>query len=134
LTFREIQDRDSDYKDAPAKPGLPPPAPNNRGRFGPLQRNPLTEKFGESELTNLLNGYLLGESLFFRAPVGEVLGPFRGTTAYYVVRVVSRTSGGKTSELKEEAQRQLAEDDLVNHAFQDFVNEAVTKAKIDVKY
>lgn len=134
LTFVDILERDSDYKDAPQRPGMPAPPKSNRGRFGPLMRNPLTDKFAESELTNLLMGYMISEELFFRAPIGEVLGPFRGPTSYYVARVVARTPGGKISELSDEPQRQLAEDDLVNHAFQDFVNGVLAKSKIEIRF
>jgi hypothetical protein len=132
LTFSDILDRDSDYRDPKPNPNQPqvPQALNNRGRFGPLQRNPLTEKMFESELTHLLNGYSFSEDLFFRAPIGEVVGPVRCTNGYFLARVVSRTPGTKVTNLAEKQQMELAQQDYVNHAFQIFVNSAMEKAKV----
>lgn len=132
FTFLEIQERDSDYRDGmnPNQPGTM--AKVNRGRFGPQQRNPLVEKLHESELATLLQGYSIGEELFFRAPIGEVVGPFRGAEGFYIARVQNRTPGGKVFELKETSSRELALDDMINHQFIAFVNEAIAKAKIEV--
>lgn len=134
FTFRDILDRDSDYKDPQQKPGQPAPMSlNNRGRFGPLARNPLSERMHESELTNLLTGALFSEDLFFRAKIGEVYGPFRGANGYYLARVVARSPGGKVPDLKDAQQRSLAEDDFANHAFQEFVNSVMAKTKVQMR-
>ncbi|MFN0206968.1 MAG: hypothetical protein ACKVS6_11755 [Planctomycetota bacterium] len=131
LTFSDILDRDSDFKDPAPSPGAPPVQnPSNRGRFGSLARNPLTEKLHESELTNLLNGYSFSEQLFFRAPLGEVIGPVRGTQGYYLARVVSRNPGTKVPNVQEKAQMDLATQDYFNHAFQDFMNSAMAKTRV----
>lgn len=134
MTFSDILDRDSDYKDPKQQPGQPAPlVMNYRGRFGPLQRNPLSERLHENELTGLLNGYSLSEELFFHANIGEIVGPVRGAQGYYIARVLSRSPGTKTMDLNDDKQRDLASQDYVNHAFQRFANEAVSKAKIELK-
>jgi hypothetical protein len=134
FTFADILDRDSDYRDPQQRAGAPPPLlPKNRGRFGPQQRNPLGEAMHESEMTHLLNGFHFAEELFFRLPMGQVIGPVKGLDGYYIARVLSRTPGGKVVDLKDEAQRKYVDDDYVNHAFQKFVNEVMSKAKIEMK-
>jgi len=134
FTFRDVLERDSDYKDPQQKPGQPQsPMLNKRGLFGPQYRNPLSEMMHESELTNLLSGYRFAEDLFFRAPLGQVIGPVRGADGYYVARCLSRTPGPKVTDLKDEKSREFVEDDYVNHAFQDFVNEVMAKSKIEMK-
>lgn len=136
FTFSDILERDSDFKDPKPQPGAAAPmVTTNRGRFGPLYRNPLSsERLYESELTNLLSGYSFGEELFFRAPIGEVVGPVRGPNGYLIARVLSRANGGKVPDLADDKQMDLARQDYVNHAFQKFVNTIMQKAKIEMKW
>jgi hypothetical protein len=132
-TFSKVLDRDSDFKtvDAAQKQQDPQAKPH-RGRFGLKARNPLVEALHESELTTLLLGYCFSETLFYDLPVGEVLGPVRGPKGYYVGRVIARRPGAKVFDLNEKFQRQLAEEDFLNHAFQGWVNDVLSKAKIEI--
>lgn len=132
-SFEDILDRDSDYRDPKQQPGQPtPPILTNRGRLGPQQRNPFSKSVHDSDLTTLLHGYSLGEELFFRAPVGKVVGPFRGALGYYVARVVNRTFGAKPTDIAVPTQRAMAEEDLLNHAFVDYVNAVLAKSKVEI--
>jgi hypothetical protein len=133
-TFREILERDSDYRDPVPKPGSPPPMmPSKRGRFGPQYRNPLSEIMHESELLNLLSGYSLAEELFFHSPIGMVLGPVRGADGYFLARTLARNVGTKVMDLKDEKQREFVDEDLIDHDFPKFVNAVMAKAKIEMK-
>ncbi len=132
FTFLDVLERDSDYVDQLGPDQQPGPNATFRGRFGPQQRNPLSDRFHENELVCLLQGYSISEHMFFRAPVGHVVGPLRGPRGYYLARTVARTPGARLSNLTEDRQIALVREDYVNHAFLRFVNEVLAKTRVEI--
>ncbi|MDA1260437.1 MAG: hypothetical protein O3A20_07415, partial [Planctomycetota bacterium] len=58
----------------------------DHGRFGSLSRADLRVLLGESEYTDLLQGYSIGDDMFFGAEVDAVYGPVKGPLGWYIYR------------------------------------------------
>jgi parvulin-like peptidyl-prolyl isomerase len=103
----------------------------DRGRLANKGYNPMRQAVRETEFTDLLMGYSLGAYLFYDAPVGEIVGPLRGTDAYYIARVNQRLPARGKLSLGDERKRELVRQDYLTTRFLDWANEVVTAAKFE---
>jgi hypothetical protein len=107
----------------------PPKAPGNnflqrdRGRFDALSRADLRVLLGESDYTDFLQGYSIGDDAFFRGEVGAVYGPVRGPLGWYFYRVNRRDPPSVALDPANNARQayQLG-DDLLSQRFLAFVH------------
>lgn len=108
---------------------FPPRAPGNnalqrdRGRFDLLSRSDLRMLLGESDFSDVLQGYSIGDDIFFHGEVGAVYGPVRGPLGWYFYRVTKREP--PVNELdpdNDPRQAYQLEDDLLTRRFLAFLN------------
>lgn len=102
-----------------------------KGRLGSKPLNQLRQALRESEFTDLLHGYSLGNRLFYDVQPGEVIGPVRGTDAWFIARVNSRTPPRQQVSIADERTRELVKQDYVNHRFLEWANEVIDRAKFE---
>lgn len=102
-----------------------------KGRLGSKSLNQLRQSLRESEFTDLLQGYSVGNYLFYEAEVGKVVGPLRGPEGYYIARVTARNPARSTPSIAEPRTRELVKQDYVTTRFLAWANEAMAKAKIE---
>lgn len=121
VTWKEIMDEYSDYPDA--VPGTMPGAPQpKKGRFGAQSRNPLRQFLGENDYMDFLQGYSIGEDIFFNAELGQPQGPIRGPFGWYMYQVKERTAPAKALDVEnDERQIYLVSDDYLSRQFLAFV-------------
>ena len=127
VTWKEIMDEYSDYPDA--VPGTMPGAPQpKKGRFGAQSRNPLRQFLGENDYTDFLQGYSIGEDIFFGAELGKPQGPLRGPFGWYMYQVNERTESAKALDVeKDERQIYLVTDDYLSRHFLAFVAKVMSE-------
>ncbi|HKB16017.1 MAG TPA: hypothetical protein VKF62_08120, partial [Planctomycetota bacterium] len=125
-SFDGLVDRFSEFPNESA------PGPN-RGRFGPRDKDRLKRLLGESEFEEVVRGYSIAEILFHDAPIGEAIGPILGPYGYYVGRVIARSPGDRTMDLSSEGGRNLVREDYLARRFLEWSNEAVSRARIEVR-
>ncbi|MDP6849812.1 MAG: hypothetical protein QGH51_09745 [Planctomycetota bacterium] len=116
------------WSELPEKvPGAPAQAtPPNRGRFGSMSLNPLKEFFGENEYLQFVEGGSLAEHIFFDAVPGQIYGPARGATGWYIYKLNHRTEPAKVLDWKEnERHKFLVESDFVNVNFFKYIDEVM---------
>jgi len=101
-----------------------------RGRLGGKSFNELRRSLRESEYTDLLTGFSLGYYVFYDAAVGKVLGPVRGTEAWYLVRINSRAPAKQPVSVKEDRTRDLVKQDFLTHRFLEWSKQVLAKAKL----
>ena len=101
-----------------------------RGRLGGKSFNELRRSLRESEYSDLLTGFSLGYYIFYNADVGKVLGPVKGTEAWYLVRVNSRAPAKKPVSVKDERTRELVKQDFLVHRFVEWSRDVLDKAKL----
>ncbi len=104
---------------------------NEKGRLGSKSLNQLRQSLRESEFADLLQGYALGNWLFYDAEVGKVHGPLRGPDAWYIARINSRTPARSGVSVQDARTRELVKQDYVTTRFLQWANEVMAKAKID---
>jgi hypothetical protein len=102
-----------------------------KGRHGPKPLNQLRQAMRENEFTDVILGYSLGFHLFYDAPEGQVVGPLRGTDAYYLARVNSRTPAKQTVSIAESRTRELVKQDYVTYRFLQWANDVLTRTKVE---
>jgi hypothetical protein len=121
VTWKEIMDEYSDYPDA--VPGTMPGAPQpKKGRFGAQSRNPLRQFLGENDYMDFLQGYSIGEDIFFNAELGQPQDPIRGPFGWYLYQVKERTAPAKALDVEnDERQIYLVSDDYLSRQFLAFV-------------
>lgn len=115
----------TEYSEYPAK--APGEAGNvlqrDRGRFGLLTRADLRVLLGESDYSDFLHGYSIGDDLFFRAEKGAVYGPTRGPLGWYLYRLTRRDAPTeKLDPANNSRHAYQLEEDLVTQAFLSYVN------------
>jgi len=102
-----------------------PPLTMNKGRFGPLNRNELIQRFGESEYTMFLDGSSVADYAFFHQEPGTIDGPFRGQFGYYLTRVKGRVPPTKKLSLQDDGQRKLIVQDYVQMRFNEYAQDVM---------
>ena len=101
-----------------------------RGRLGGKSYNELRRSLRESEYSDMLTGFSLGYYVFYTADVGTVLGPVKGTEAWYLVRVNSRAPAKKPVSVKDQRTRDLVKQDYLVHRFLEWSRQVLDKAKL----
>jgi len=101
-----------------------------RGRLGGKSYNELRRSLRESEYSDMLTGFSLGYYVFYTADVGKVLGPVKGTEAWYLVRVNSRAPAKKPVSVKDQRTRDLVKQDYLVHRFLEWSRQVLDKAKL----
>ena len=107
----------------------PPSAPGanaldrNRGRFESLSRADLRSLLGESEYTDFLQGYSIGDDMFFEAELKAIVGPVRGPLGWYFYRISRRDPPTTEIDPVNNARHAFqVEDDLLSQRFLAYVN------------
>jgi hypothetical protein len=101
-----------------------------RGRLGSKSLNELRRSLRESEYTDLLQGFSLGYFIYYEAEVGKVLGPVKGTDAWYLVRVNSRAPAKQPVSVKDERNRELVKQDFLTHRFLEWSKDVLDRADV----
>jgi hypothetical protein len=113
-----------EYSDFPPRaPGGNSALQRDRGRFGSLTRADLRSLLGESDYTDFLSGYSIGDDLFFKAEPNAVYGPTLGPLGWYIYRMTRREA--PTSPLdpvNDPRQAYQLEEDLITQGFLAYVN------------
>lgn len=95
----------------------------DRGRFDPLTRADLRVLINESDYTDFVQGYSIGDDIFFRGEVGAVYGPVKGTLGYYFYRVKRRDPPTVALDPENDPRQSYqVEDDLLTQRFLAYVN------------
>jgi len=101
----------------------------NHGELGPLTSADLRDRMHESDYTHFLNGELWTDEVFFRAPVGVVVGPYRCRWGYCLVKVESRTPPTHPLDPTRELDRNLVRLDWVRRSFVSYAHEALAAVR-----
>ena len=102
--------------------------PPKKGRFGSLSLNQLKEFFGENEYLRFVEGGSLAEHIFFEAVPGEIYGPVRGVTGWYIYKLNYRSEPAKVLDWKEnERHKYLVESDFVNVNFFEYIDKVMAE-------
>lgn len=130
----EVLEAHSDFWDPPTPQNAQfnqPQQRKNGGRFGPLNRNELVQRIGESEFDMFLLGTSVADYVFFNQEEGSVDGPFRGTHGYYITRVLTRTNPTRPPlSLAQENQRELIVQDYMSVKFNEYAHGVMGEAAI----
>ena len=126
-----LLDQHSDFWDPPLSttPQQQAPKRKNKGRFGVLNRNELLQYLEESDYTGFLEGWSVGDEVFFSLEPGELGGPWVGPYGYYFARVKRRVPPSKIQSLGDPTFRDMVVQDYVAVRFNEFgrdVYEAAT--------
>lgn len=112
-----------EYSNYPPRVGAGNVLERDRGRFDALSRADLRVLLGESDYTDVLQGYSVGDDMFFDAEVGAIYGPVRGPLGWYLYRVTRRDPPSVPLDpVNDPRQAYQLEDDLISQSFLDFVN------------
>lgn len=103
----------------------------HKGRLGSKSLNQLRQSLRETEFTDVLYGYSVGNYLFYDAEPGAIVGPLRGPEGYYVARVNARTPARGAVSVEDARQRELIKQDYVTHRFVQWSNDVLAKAVIE---
>lgn len=95
------------------------------GRFGERTRNDMRALLGESPFEHLLNGAMLTDTIFFKTPIGNVVGPIRGPFGFYLAKVIKRTPTARPLNINDERHLELLRDDWVRVSFIQYAHEAL---------
>ncbi|MBL8723851.1 MAG: hypothetical protein JNK49_07375 [Planctomycetes bacterium] len=102
-----------------------------RGRLGFLPLNQLKQQLRENEYTQLHDGFSISNHLFFEAEVGKTFGPIAGPDGYFIARVNARTPARRKIDVKNPKERELVQEDYLNHRFFVWASEVIGRAKFD---
>lgn len=102
----------------------------DQGRLGSKPLNQLRQAVRESEFTDLITGSSVATYLYYEAEPGQVVGPLRGTDAWWVARVNSRTPPRSQVSVSDERTRELVRQDYVNHRFLQWANEVIARTEV----
>lgn len=95
----------------------------DRGRFGSLTRADLRVLLGESDYTDFLYGYSIGDDLFFKAEPNAVYGPTQGPLGWYIYRMTRREAPTTPLDPVNNPRHAFQlEEDLVTQSFLAYVN------------
>jgi hypothetical protein len=129
--FADLEAGKITFDDAMTKRGEYIVNDEKRGRLGFLPLNQVRQQLRENEFSELLDGNSVATFLFFDAEVGKAIGPIKGTDAWYIARVNSRTPPKKRMDVKNERDRELVLEDYRSHRFMQWANEVIQKAVIE---
>jgi hypothetical protein len=102
-----------------------------KGRLGSKSLNQLRQALRESEFSDLLLGYSLGNQLFYDAQPGQVIGPVRIWDAAFIARINNRTPPRSKPSIADERTRELVRQDYLSYRFLQWANGVVSRAKIE---
>jgi len=113
-----------EYSDFPPRAGGGDNAlQRDRGRFSALTRADLRVLLGESDFTDFLLGYSIGDDLFFKAEPNAVYGPTQGPLGWYVYRMTRREPPTTPLDPVNNPRHAFQlEEDLVTQSFLAYVN------------
>ncbi len=95
----------------------------DRGRFSLLTRADLRVLLAESDFTDFLQGYSIGDDLFFKAEKDAVYGPTRGPLGWYLYRITRRDPPSETIDpVANPRHAYQVEEDLTTQRFLAYVN------------
>ena len=103
------------------------PADAVRGRITDKTMNELRRTLFESEYTDLQAGFSLGRFIFYDAEVGKVIGPIKGTSAWYVLRVSAKSPSKSATTVTDVSIRELIAQDYLNHRFLEWGRDVLKK-------
>lgn len=95
------------------------------GRFGERTRNDMRALLGESPYSHFVMGGLLTDTIFFKTPIGNVVGPIRGPLGWYLAKVIKRTPTARPLNINDERHLELLRDDWVRVSFIQYAHEAL---------
>lgn len=102
-----------------------------RGRLGFLPLNQLKQQLRENEFTQLHDGFSMSNFLFFEAEVGKTVGPIAGPDGYFIARVNARTPARRKIDVTNPKERELVQEDFINHRFFLWANEVIGRARFE---
>jgi len=95
----------------------------DRGRFDALTRADLRVLIGESDYTDFLRGFSIGDDLFFHAEKDAVYGPTQGPLGWYIYRMTRREPPtAPLDPANNERHAYQLEEDLISQSFLAYVN------------
>lgn len=94
----------------------------DRGRFGSLTRADLRVLLGESDFTDFVMGYSIGDDLFFTAEKDAIYGPTQGPLGWYIYRMTRRNPPTAPVDPADARVAYQLEEDLVTQSFLAYVN------------
>ena len=122
----------SDFWDPPApttpQANQPQGDRKNKGRFPALNRNRLLQYLDEDDYTLFLDGYSIGDQIFFGLEEGQIDGPYKGRLGYYFARVVRKTPAPTNKSLGDEDFRTMVESDYLSVRLNQFVQQVFEAA------
>lgn len=130
--WSELLEEYSDFWDPPTpttpSPNTPQGDRKNKGRFPALNRNRLLQYLDEDDYTLFLDGYSIGDQIFFGLEEGQIDGPYKGRMGYYFARVVRKTPAPTSKSLEDEDYRTMVESDFLSVRLNQFVQSAFEAA------
>lgn len=100
------------------------------GRFYLRSRSDLRPQLYENTFTEFLTGDSVTDRIFFDAPTGEIVGPFKGQWGYYLARVTDRKKTLRPLNLQDPKHVELLTADYVRHSFVAFAHEALATSSV----
>lgn len=127
-----LLDTYSDFWDPPApttpQANQPQGDRKNKGRFPALNRNRLLQYLDEDDYTLFLDGYSIGDQIFFGLEEGQIDGPYKGRLGYYFARIVRKTPAPSNKSLGDEDFRTMVESDYLTVRLNQFVQQVFEAA------
>ncbi len=131
MLVSQLQNGIVTFEEAREKFGSWPPVVTHGGILGRKSRNELRKELGESEYTDFIFGYSLGDLAFDKIPEGKVAGPIKGMDGYYIVKVVKRYPPARPISLENPRDKELLEQEYLTRRFLAWANEVAERCKVE---
>ncbi len=131
LVLREIEKGLISFEKARAELGRWPPEVEHGGLMGRKSRNELRKELGETEYTDFIMGYSMGDFLFDEAPEGAVVGPLRGVDGWYLAKVVHRYPPTQVVTIKDPKMKDMVSQEYLIRRFLAWANEVAAKIRLE---
>ncbi|MFQ5504275.1 MAG: hypothetical protein ACE5F1_05675 [Planctomycetota bacterium] len=128
--MRKLENKDLSFDEAMKKHSVWPEVFKDQGVLVNKSLNELRQELRETEYTDFISGFSVGETLFYDVEKGNIAGPLRGQDAYYIGHVVERIPPVGSSDLKDKNQRDLVKQDYLSHRFIQWSNEIASKTVV----
>ncbi len=128
--FDEIASGKTTFDKAMAAHSFWPEHMKNQGHLAGKSMNEIRQELRESEYSDFVAGFSVGEIFFYDVQEGHVAGPLRGQDGYYIAVVTSKQAASGTVDLADKNQRDLVKQDFLSHRFLAWANEIARKTTV----
>ncbi|HHI68382.1 MAG TPA: hypothetical protein ENJ97_03550 [Planctomycetes bacterium] len=131
LVLTQIEKGEITFERAREDLGTWPPEVKHGGILGRKSRNELRRDLGESEYTDFIQGYSMGDFLFDEAPVGKIVGPLRSVDGWYLAKVVRRYPATQAVTLKDPKMKEMIVQEYLVRKFMAWADEVAARIRLE---